>query len=505
MAELVVASNRGPVQFELDEDGNLSSGRGAGGMVAALGPALAGQGGTWVAAAISEGDRVAARRAGRTGNRRRVDLPQGPVQLRSLVIDPRVYQAYYNRVSNRTIWFLQHYLFDVPRHPRFDRSFRLAWRNYQDVNQTFAAACDEEVDKGGDVFLQDYHLALAPAMLRERRGDVGIAHFTHCPWAEPGYLAMLPSAVRAELLEGMLGADLLGFLVPRWSRNFLRCCQDAGYQVDRERDTVRSRDGRDVHVRAYPLGVDGDDLRRRAADREAQAQRRFVRELANRRRLVVRVDRMELSKNILRGLEGFSILLDRNPRMRQRVVHYVLAYASRRDLPEYQSYTAEVKQAAEAINERYRTRTWEPVVLELRDDYPKALAALALADVLVVNPVWDGMNLVAKEGPSVSERDAVLILSRNAGAADDLAEGALLVNPFDTNELAEALAAALAMPADERAERARRLREAASALPPQDWFTSQRKDLSGLRHASADRSGDSSPEVPADHGGQVDL
>ncbi len=497
MAQLVVASNRGPVQFEIDEDGNLSSGRGAGGMVAALGPALAGQGGTWVAAAISEGDRVAARRAGRTGNRRRVDLPQGPVQLRSLVIDPRVYQAYYNRVSNRTIWFLQHYLFDVPRHPRFDRSFRLAWTNYQDVNRAFAAACDDEADDGGDVFLQDYHLALAPAMLRERRGDVGIAHFTHCPWAEPGYFAMLPSAAGTELLEGMLGADLLGFLVPRWARNFLRCCQDVGYRVDRERDTVRSRDGRDVHVRAYPLGVDGDDLRRRAADREAQVQRRFVRELANRRRLVVRVDRMELSKNILRGLEGYSIFLERNPRIRQRVVHYVLAYASRRDLPEYQSYTAEVKQAAEAINERYRTRTWEPVVLELRDNYPKALAALALADVLLVNPVWDGMNLVAKEGPSVSERDAVLILSRNAGAADDLAEGALLVNPFDTHELAEALATALAMPADERAERARLLRDGASALPPQDWFNSQRKDLSGLRHGGGEPTGSVDEAPPA--------
>src|SRR6266540_1191734 len=169
MAELVVASNRGPVQFEIDDDGNLSAGRGAGGMVAALGPALAGQGGTWVAAAISDGDRVAARRVARSGRRRRIDLPQGPVQLRSLVIDPREYQNYYNRVSNRTLWFLQHYLFDVPRHPRFDASFRNAWRNYRDVNRAYAAACDDEADRGAEIYIQDYHLALAPAMLRERR------------------------------------------------------------------------------------------------------------------------------------------------------------------------------------------------------------------------------------------------------------------------------------------------------------------------------------------------
>src|ERR671931_1832311 len=428
MAQLVVASNRGPVQFEIDDDGNLTAGRGSGGMVAALGPALAGQSGTWVAAAISEGDRIAARQVARAGRRRRLQLSQGPVQLRSLVIDPREYQSYYNRVSNRTLWFLQHYLFDVARHPRFDISFRTAWRNYRDVNRAFAFACDDEANPGGEVFIQDYHLALAPAALRARRPDVGIAHFTHCPWADPAYFSMLPRPIREELLEGMLGADLLGFLVPRWSRNFLRCCHEAGYQVDRERELVRVADGRWVHVRSYPLGVDGDDLRSRAAERDVQAQNRSVRELARGRALIVRVDRMELSKNILRGFDGYAAFLESNPRMRGRVVHLALAYASRRDLSEYQAYTAEVKQAAEAINERFRTKTWEPVRLELRDNYPRALAAMAQADVMIVNPVWDGMNLVAKEGPSVSERDAVLILSRNAGAVDDLGEWALLVN-----------------------------------------------------------------------------
>src|SRR3712207_1295226 len=156
-------------------------------MVAALGPALAGQAGTWVAAAISEGDRVAARRVARSGRVRTVELAQGGVRLRSLVFDPRQYQAYYNRVSNRTIWFLPHYLFDVPRHPRFDRSFQVAWQQYQNVNGAFAAACDDEAGPGAEVFVQDYHLALAPAMLRGRRPDLRIAHFSHCPWADPGY------------------------------------------------------------------------------------------------------------------------------------------------------------------------------------------------------------------------------------------------------------------------------------------------------------------------------
>jgi trehalose 6-phosphate synthase len=292
---------------------------------------------------------------------------------------------------------------------------------------------------------------------------------------------MLPGRVAAALLEGMLGADLLGFLVPRWARNFLRCCQDAGHRVDRDRGAVLTADGRTVLVRTYPLGVDGEDLRRRIAMPDAQAQLRTVTELARGRSMIVRVDRMELSKNILRGLEGYGTFLERNPRVRGRVVHYALAYASRRDLPEYQAYTAEVKHAAEAINERFRSRTWEPVLLELKDNYPKALAAMAVADVLLVNPVWDGMNLVAKEGPAVSRRDLVLILSRNAGAADDLSDGALLVNPFDTAELAEAIATALTMPADERAKRAALLRESATALPPQDWFSAQREHLAAHR------------------------
>jgi trehalose 6-phosphate synthase len=478
---LVVASNRGPVQFELDDDGNLSTSRGSGGMVAALGPALAGQGGTWVAAAITDGDRVAARKAAKTGGRRRIDLPQGPVHLRSIVIDQPKYQAYYNRVSNRTLWFLQHHLFDVPRHPGFDLSFRDAWHAYTDVNVTFAEACEAEADEGGEVYVQDYHLSLVPAMLRERRQDIGINFFLHCPWVDPDDWGMLPRQVANEILAGMLGADLLGFLVPRWARNFMRCCQAAGYDVDEGKGEVRLDSGRVVQARAYPLGVDADMLRERAAQPDVRQQRRVIRDWARNRRLLVRVDRMELSKNILRGLDGFRIFLERNPRARGRVVHYVLAYASRRDLPEYQAYASEVRAKVDEINDRFRTRNWEPIRLENRDNYPRALAAMALADVLVVNPVWDGMNLVAKEGPSVSDNDTALILSRNAGAADDLADCALLVNPFDTAELAESIQVALEMTPEERASRAKSLVVGASALPPRDWFDAQRGDLRALR------------------------
>lgn len=490
MSDLVVASNRGPVQYEIDDDGNLIKGKASGGMVAALGPALAGQGGTWVAAAITEGDRLAAKRAGKTG-RREIELPQGTVNLRSIVVDQRKYNSYYNRVSNRTLWFLQHYLFDVARHPAFDYTFRDAWHAYTDVNVTFAEACEAEVAPGGNVFVQDYHLSLVPAMLRERRPDAGIAFFLHCPWVNPAYWTMLPSPVASEILAGMLGADLIGFLVPRWANNFLRCCVEGGYEVDWDTSEVRL-DSHVCRVRTFPLGVDTDALRERAAEKDVATQRRVLKDWFKNRALVVRVDRMELSKNILRGLAGFRSFLERHPRARGRVSHYVLAYASRRDLPEYQSYSSEVRHIVDEINDRFRTRTWEPVRLDLRDNYPRALAAMSLADVLIINPVWDGMNLVAKEGPSVSENDSVLILSRNAGAADDLAEGALLVNPFDTMELAETIAQAIQMPRDERAERAKKLRAGAAALPPQSWFAAVREELERVRGQQPSES-DASP------------
>jgi trehalose 6-phosphate synthase len=479
MSDLVIASNRGPVQFELDDDGKLQTSRGSGGMVAALGPALAGQGGTWVAMAISEGDRVAHRKTGKTG-RRQIELPQGKITLRSVVVDKGKYQAYYNRVSNRTLWFLQHYLFDIPRHPVFDETFRDAWLAYTDVNVTFAEACEAEADEGAEVYVQDYHLSLVPAMLRERRPDVRISFFLHCPWVNPAYYALLPRHVGHELLAGILGADLVGFLVPRWAANFLRCCDEAGYDVDHAKGIVTLDDGRTVRISTYPLGVDSDQLRERAAESDVKRQRKVMKDWTRNRKLIVRVDRMELSKNILRGLDGFRQFLERNPRQRGRVAHYVLAYASRRDLPEYKAYSSEVQARVDDINDRFRTRNWEPIRLELEDNYPRALAAMAMADLLIVNPVWDGMNLVAKEGPSVSDNDTVLILSRNAGAADDLGKAALLVNPFDTAELAETIKTALELPADERADRAKQLLAGAGALPPRAWFEAQREDLAKL-------------------------
>jgi trehalose 6-phosphate synthase len=461
---LVVASNRGPVQF-----GRGLVRRGAGGLIAAVGPAFADGDGIWIAAAISGADRAVAARHGVL----RVFLPEGETAVRLLITDAEAYDAHYNEICNRVLWPLNHYLFDLPRGPRFDYRFRVGWEHYRAVNRQFARACADAAEPGGAVFVQDYHLALAPERLRHERPDLGIAHYTHCPWPDPHYFSVLPTA--RELINGMLGADLLCFEVPRWSANFLRCCAALGYVTGPA--SVRAPDGRTVRIRSYPLGVDTAGLRRAAAGPEVAARRAELERAIGDVVVLVRVDRLEPAKNLLRGLHAYEALLERRPGLRGRVVHLVLAYASRETVPEYRAYAAEVGQAATAINERYGTPDWRPVHLATDDDYSRSLAAMTLADVFVVNPMWDGQNLVAKEGPAINERDAPLILSRNAGAADDLARGALLVNPFDTAELTDAMVEALEMSPAERAERAATVRDDAGRIPPVEWFARQRGDL----------------------------
>jgi trehalose 6-phosphate synthase len=418
----------------------------------------------------------------------RLQTPEGTIRHQHLLVEPQHYEAYYNAVANRVLWFVQHYLFDVTTRPSFDRDFYQAWQDYVTVNDSFAAACARRLNRRGLAFVQDYHLTLVPGQLRRRRPDVPISFFVYCPWSDPTYFSILPPAIRSSIVAGMLGADLVGFLSPRWAANFLRCCEAAGYPVDHAGGTVTVEGTRAVHVRHYPVGVDEGGLRARSATPEVRRHRERLSRLRERGTLVVRVDRMEPSKNIVRGLESFGLFLEEHPEARGRTTHLVHAYGSRSDLPEYRAYAAEVRRRTDAINHRHGTERWQPVQLHLEDDGAFALAAMSLADVLVVNPVWDGMNLVAKEGPLVSEHGAALVLSCNAGAAGDLGEAALLVNPFDVAELADAIAVASAMPLEERSRRLRQLRRRAAALPPKDWFAAQNADLLRLTGMGAGAS-----------------
>ncbi|MFR9675998.1 alpha,alpha-trehalose-phosphate synthase (UDP-forming) [Streptomyces sp. TR06-5] len=475
-AQVLVASNRGPVAYRpADGPGHeLLASRGGGGLVSGLSAVGPEAGAVWVCAALGPSDREATRRAGR-----RLDpADTGGQAVRMLDIPAEVFDGAYNGVANSVLWFVHHLLYRTPVEPSFDTDFDDLWAAYEAYNAAFADALAEEAAEGAAVLVQDYHLSLVPALLRARRPDLRIGHFSHTPWAPPDYYRMLPDDVAAAVLRGVLGADRAAFLTDRWARTFADCCADVlGAKVTAADDggLLVTHGDRTTRLGTHPLGADGDFLRERAQRPDVTERRQQLRAQVGGgdRRIVVRVDRTELSKNIVRGLHAFRRLLTDHPEWQGRVVHLAFAYPSRQDLAVYQEYTAEVAEVAEEINADFGTPAWTPVVLHVEDDFARSLAAYRMADVALVNPIRDGMNLVAKEVPVVSDEGCALVLSREAGACAELAEDALTVNPYDIRETAQALHEALSMPQDERAARTGRLAEAATALPPAAWFVAQ--------------------------------
>ncbi|MFF4019474.1 trehalose-6-phosphate synthase [Streptomyces sp. NPDC001843] len=466
-AEVLVASNRGPVSYEVREDGSLHAKRGGGGLVSGLSAIGPDANALWVCAALSDADREAVRRS--HGGRRLSEDATGGQQVRMIDIDATVFSDAYNGIANSVLWFVHHMLYQTPLEPVLDAEFRRQWASYEAYNRAFAEALAEEAAQGAVVVVQDYHLALAPRMLRELRPDLRIGHFSHTPWAPPDYFRLLPDDIAAELLGGILGADRAGFLTQRWADAFTACCE-AVLGADAVSGT---------RIGVHGLGADADFLRQRAhrpdVDERMTALRTEIGTAPDgrARKTIVRVDRTELSKNIVRGLLAYRELLDDHPEWRERVVHVAFAYPSRQDLAVYRDYTAEVQRVAEEINAAYGTPGWTPVVLHVKDDFARSLAAYRLADVALVNPIRDGMNLVAKEVPVVSDEGCALVLSREAGAYEELGEDAVTVNPYDIAGTAHALHQALTMSDGERAERTKRLTAAATALPPAQWFLDQ--------------------------------
>jgi trehalose 6-phosphate synthase len=444
----------------------------------------------WICAALSDADRAAARAA--PGGRLDLDGQAGAngSAVRMLDIPPQIFANAYNAVANSTLWFVHHMLWDLPNQPRFGTEFWREWESFRAYNATFAAALagaadDRTTDCGTTdhgaphprgqqrALVQDYHLTLVPRMLADQRPDIRIAHFSHTPWAPPDYFAVLPDAIAREVLEGILGADHAGFLCQRWADAFADCCQVIlGAEVDRARQRITYR-GHVTGIGVHALGVDAAELTSRAAEADVEAQVRALTGLAGGRKLIVRIDRTELSKNIVRGLAAYRELLISRPQWRGRVMHLAFAYPSRTDLPEYREYAAAVLRLAERINEEFSTDDWTPLDLRADDDYARSLAAYRVADVLLVNPIRDGMNLVAKEGPIVNDRGCALVLSREAGAAAELGDAALMINPFDITGTADALHEALSMSDEERVGRCARLAAAGAAVPPTKWFADQ--------------------------------
>ncbi|MEU7044406.1 trehalose-6-phosphate synthase [Streptomyces varsoviensis] len=477
-AQVLVASNRGPVSYARGDDGSLTAKRGGGGLVSGLSAIGPDAGAVWVCAALGDGDREAVRRS--EGGHLPAD-DTGGQRVRMLDIAPDVFAAAYNGIANSVLWFVHHLLYETPLEPVFDAGFREQWRAYEAYNAAFADALAAEAAKGAAVLVQDYHLTLVPGMLRERRPDLRIGHFSHTPWAPPDYYRLLPDDVAAEVLRGVLGADRAAFLTRRWADAFIACCRDvlgAGAAGDGGSVTF---EGHTTRIGVHGLGADADFLRQRSHEADVEERMAALREqIGGRgRRTIVRVDRTELSKNIVRGLLAYRLLLERRPEWRGEVVHVAFAYPSRQDLAVYRDYTERVQAVADEINAEFGREGWQPVALHVKDDFARSLAAYRLADVALVNPIRDGMNLVAKEVPVVSDDGCALVLSREAGAYEELGQDAITVNPYDVEDTARALHEALALPRDERAERTKRLAAAATALPPAQWFMAQLRALEG--------------------------
>ena len=471
---LVLVSNRGPVTFA--DDGTMS--RGTGGLVTALIGLASYRDAIWIASAMTHGD---AQKSEQAGDRPfAVERPTGgEYRVRLVVSDEDAYDRFYNIFANPMLWFIQHYLWDLSNAPDIRRHEVEAFEfGYNVVNEDLARAVIEEID-GQDspvVMVHDYHLYTLPALVRRARPDVFLHHFVHIPWTQSDAWRVLPRRIREEIFTGLLANDIVGFHTQAYRRNFLQCCEDImDLEVDWERSVVHT-DGREVWVRAYPLPIDAAAIQHTARSERVQE---FERELLLRRRdsLILRVDRADLSKNVLRGFSAFDLFLEQHPEFRERVTFIAQLMPSRTDVPEYAEYLERIEALVAVVNHRHGTPDWMPIQLKLRDDLDEAVAAYKHYDALIVNAMFDGMNLVAKEGPLVNERDGVSILSENTGAHEELGEYALSVNPFDIQETADSIHAALTMPAAERSRRAAGLKATVTARDPGDWIDDQLADI----------------------------
>jgi trehalose 6-phosphate synthase len=455
---LIVVSNRGPVTFNWS-GGERVARRGGGGLVTALRSLVLHHDVTWIASAMSDEDRVVA-----------LDNNEEPFEetardgstyrLRMIAHDEQAYDWYYNVIANPMLWFLQHHLWDLAAAPSIDHGVHHAWlEGYVSVNRAFAEAVIEELERDphASVFFHDYHLYVAPRIVREARPDARLVHFVHIPWPAADYWSVLPLAIRRAIHDGLLANDVVGFHTRRWRRNFIRAAEDiVGAVPDWAHDSV-GYEGRRIAVTASPISVDPTEFDELA---HSPAVLAAGRKLARQRpeKLVLRVDRTDPSKNIVRGFRAFELYLDAHPEMYRRVGLVALLDPSRQEIPEYAEYVGAIQREARRVNDRFQQDGWMPIDVQISDNFPRAVAAYKDFDVLFVNAIFDGLNLVAKEAPLVNERDGVLILSENAGVHEELGDWVLSVNPFDVAGQADAIHRAIEMPVEERRDRIEAIR-----------------------------------------------
>jgi trehalose 6-phosphate synthase len=490
---IVIVSNRGPYSFKKNADGTFRVERGAGGLVTALGALAEQHDVLWVAAAMKKDDRLWAEA--------QPDHPQqvDGISLQLIKPDKKAYYYYYNVISNPLLWFIQHQLWDTPRQPSITQQTWDAWQSgYLPINGAFAQVIADTIageNRPVIILPQDYQLYLFPHYLRKLLGNqtqIQIQPFIHIPWPGLDAWRVLPAQIRDAILTSLLQADRVGFQTNKDAFNFVQTCRfyldDAHSRGTR--DTIYY-DNRETKALAYPISIDAQQVEMLANEPQTLSLKTQMIDFIGDRKLILRVDRIEPSKNILRGLEAYRTLLETHPEHRGKIQMMALLVPSRMEVGEYQDYLREIMSEAGMINAKYNTSYWEPVRIVVGDNYNRAVAAMQLYDVLLVNPLADGMNLVAKEGAVVNRKDGVLVLSEHAGAFYELGEHALTVSPFDIYGTANALHHALGMPPEEKRKRAEALRALVKKANIRNWFNDQVDDA--MRAFESQTKSDSTP------------
>jgi len=476
----VIVSNRGPVTFSRSESGERGYSRGAGGLVTALNAvSRRRQEVVWIASAQSEEDARVAEES--------LEEPYKVEDLKIVLVehDEESYDLMYNHLANPLLWFVQHGLYDLPYKPELGEDTQRAWEDgYVVISENFAEAVGSTLEAiGGEepvILVHDYQLYMVPHALRERLGDDPfISLFVHIPWPDPETWRVLPRYVREGALRSLLEANVVAFHTEGYARNFVRTAQEVLGVKTNEGEGVIHLGDREVWVRAYPISIDPTEFEELAQSEEVLEGEESVKNLAG--KLLLRVDRMDLSKNIVRGFHAYDRMLERYPQMREQVTFLARCQPSRGDIPEYARYAEDIQDVAGEINEKHATGSWKPIELSMEDDFPLSVAAYKNYDVLLVNAVRDGMNLIAKEAVIANEKNGVLLLSENAGAHEELGEHALTVNPFDIDEQADALYEALTMPEDERARRAEELEQTIRSYTIEEWVEAQLRDIAAYQ------------------------
>lgn len=472
---VVIASNRGPFSFKVKKDGTFQVTRGSGGLVTALGALAERQQVLWVAAALNKGDH--------TWSKKNNDQAQEVDGIRLKLIRPekKRYDQYYKVIANPLLWFIHHELWEIPRKPSITRNTWKSWQGYIEINKQFAEAIAESIrgeTRPVIVFPQDYHLYLVPRFLREIVGDqVQIQHFIHIPWPGPDTWRILPPDMRNTILKSLLNANRIGFQTEKDAFNFVQTCRfylnDAHSRGSR--DSIYYQ-GRKIEARAYPISIDVEKVESIADEQQTQLLKSQLIHFIGDQKLILRVDRIEPSKNILRGLEAFRTLLEEHPEHHGKVQMLGLLVPSRMEVDEYQDYLKDIMAEAGMINAQFSSELWEPVRIVVGNNYHRAIAAMQLYDVLLVNPIADGMNLVAKEGALVNQRNGALLLSENAGAFFEMGEHAFTISPFDIYGTAQVMHQILTTPQEERGVAAEALKNIVRANDVKQWFEIQLND-----------------------------